>query len=206
MPAAGAMAASAVSGGRRWLGVRYRWLRNLPDRLRHARRHAMALAAAARRPRPADVLVICYGNVCRSPYLEAVLRRELAARGLASVQVHSAGFVGPDRGVPDESRAVASTRGLDLAPHRSRLVTVDMMRTVQLAIVMSTEQLVRLRDATGYAGPVVLAGDLDPGPIATRAVRDPWGGDEAAFRDVFTRLDRCAVTLAEALASAPAAE
>lgn len=198
-------ARSVVGGGRRWLGARYRWLRHLPDRLRHARRHAMVVDAVARAPRPGNVLVICYGNVCRSPYLEAALRRELAARGLDAVHVHSAGFVGPDRGVPGESLRVSATRGLDLASHRSRLVTPAMMREVGLALVMSTEQRDQLREATGFAGAVVVVGDLDPQPIVTRAVRDPWGADEAAFRDVFTRLDRCASVLAAALSAAPAA-
>jgi len=73
------------------------------------------------------VLVVCMGNICRSPTAEAVLRHCLAERGLGHIQVDSAGTYGGHAGKPPDERAIAhaARRGYDLSPQRARQVTVD---------------------------------------------------------------------------------
>src|SRR5205809_858865 len=71
------------------MGTIARTLRHTPDRLLHARRRREARARLAAR-RPASVLVICHGNIWRSPFAAALLARELAPHGLP---VTSAGGV-----------------------------------------------------------------------------------------------------------------
>jgi protein-tyrosine phosphatase len=190
---------------RAWLGARYRWLRDVPDRIAHRRRHRDAIvavrAAVARADGAVRLLVVCHGNVCRSPYLEYALRRELGPE--AQVRVESAGFVGPGRGVPDASHLAGGGRGVDLAPHVSRLLTRELVATADVALVMSAAQAARLRaDFGAPRGAIVVAGDLDPAPIETREVRDPWNKPVGVFHEVFDRLDRCARVLASALAPA----
>ena len=80
---------------RAWIGR----LRRLPERWLHSRRRSMALAALAAGARPERFLVLCYGNICRSPYAARLLRRELARRNLPG-QVREGGFFGPDRPEP----------------------------------------------------------------------------------------------------------
>ena len=53
-----------------------RVLRHTPDRLLHARRRREARTRLAARRRD-SVLVICHGNICRSPFAAALLAREL---------------------------------------------------------------------------------------------------------------------------------
>ena len=80
----------------------------VPDRLLHNGRRRAALAALAAAGRaPASVLVICNGNIFRSPFAAAVLRRALELRGLGRVRVDSAGFAGPGR---SSTKACTSTR------------------------------------------------------------------------------------------------
>ena len=94
----------------------------VPDRLLHNGRRRAALAALASAERvPISVLVICNGNIFRSPFAAAVLRRALELRGLGRVRVDSAGFAGPGRPTPADAVAAAARRAIDLSRHASQL-------------------------------------------------------------------------------------
>ena len=68
------------------------------------------------------ILVVCTGNLCRSPLVEALLRRELAAEDIAA-EVSSAGLAAPPAARPDRRlRRVAGELGVDVDDHRSRPV------------------------------------------------------------------------------------
>jgi protein-tyrosine phosphatase len=170
----------------------FRRFRDRKDARLHAGRYEALKKRLHGMRRPRSILVICHGNICRSPYLEALLKRSLP-----DVQVSSAGFVGAGRGVPEHSTTVAGKAGLDLSTHRSRLLTRDILASADLLIVMDGRQLQALTRGFGVpAERVVVAGDLDPLPGATRAIKDPWGKDLPAFESSFVRLERCAESLA----------
>lgn len=86
------------------------------------------------------MLVLCTGNVCRSPFAEAVLRQELAARRVVAT-VSSAGFVTEGRAAADETIELLAARGLDGREHRSRVVTAPMLGEADLVIGMAREHL-----------------------------------------------------------------
>ena len=138
---------------------------------------------------------MCYGNICRSPYLEARLRASLP-----DFTIVSAGMVGPGRPVPEHGLAVAMRRGLDLASHRSQLAIPGLAAESQLVIVMDVRQRHYLTNAFGIPGDrIVLAGDLDPLFENGRVIRDPWQQPVEVFEASYTRLDRCAAVLTELL-------
>jgi protein-tyrosine-phosphatase len=172
-------------------------IRRLPERVLHARRHRRVLSVVRRNSGEGPVLVLCQGNICRSPYAAAVLSSLVAAHG---TRVHSAGFIGPGRPVPDHALRLAGDRGIDLAQHRSRLVTEGLIESAQLVVVMDEDQAraVRVRHPAMRA-PVLLLGDFDPSPISRRSIHDPWAQPAHVFAHVFARLDRCTQTLAGAL-------
>src|SRR2546423_4717777 len=98
----------------------------VPDRLLHNGRRRAAWAALAGLERvPASVLVICNGNIFRSPFAAGVLRRALELRGLGRVRVDSAGFAGPGRPTPADAVAAAARRAIDLSRPASQLVMAD---------------------------------------------------------------------------------
>lgn len=155
---------------------------------RHPRRHRSASERLRQLSRPRRILVICHGNICRSPYLEAVLRS-----GLDGIELSSAGFVGAGRGVPPHSLEVSGRRGLDLSAHKSRLITDEMLGQADLIIVMDEDQERALR--VGFGVPpelIVVAADLDPESTHGRTILDPWGRSIGAFEASFSRLDRIA--------------
>lgn len=172
-------------------------LRRLPERLLHPVRRRAARARAARRGPPRLVLVVCHGNICRSPFAAALLRRLLPG----AIGVGSAGFIGPDRSPPAEATAAAARRGVDLAAHRSRLLTPALVRAADLILVMDPAQ----RDAVcarfgRRPRDVLVLGDFDPEPIAARAVHDPVDQALEVFEESYARIERCVQALALTLA------
>lgn len=165
-----------------------------PERLLHPYRRTKAVAML--RAAPVDsVLVLCLGNICRSPYAARQLREALGADWAG--QVDSAGFIGPGRPSPWEAVNVATENGVDLGAHRSRTVVAEDVTKFDLIIVMEAGQHTRLNQTLGSHVPRVLVlGDLDPGPITQRTIVDPFGHGLNAFRSSYARIGRCVETLA----------
>lgn len=167
----------------------------LLDRVLYPRRHLAVRRRLSNGQRPRRILVVCHGNLCRSPYLQAVLQRSLP-----DIAVTSAGFVGSDHAVPQISVALSAQRGLDLSCFRSRPLTQSKISEADLVIVMDPEQARRIaRMFRVKRERIVIAGDLEPMFETSRAIRDPWNQSIEAFRSTFDRLDRCAATLVSLL-------
>jgi protein-tyrosine phosphatase len=186
-------------GGR---GLKGAWqaARHLPDRMLHRRRYLAACRQLSLLGRPRAILVICHGNICRSPYFAALLER-----ALPDVRVVSAGFVGPrGRQVPPFSLAVSSQRGIDLSTFRSQTLAPAHVHGTNLFVVMEKRQadflLLRFRVPPER---IFIAGDLDPMPSATRGIMDPWQRSIEVFESSFDRLDRCAATFVSFLRPTP---
>jgi protein-tyrosine phosphatase len=169
--------------------------RRLHDRLMHRHRHPAVRRRLSNGQRPRRMLVVCHGNICRSPYLQAQLQRSLP-----DIEVASAGFVGGDRPVPKFALTVSAQRGVDLSQYRSQPITQSKIDGADLVIVMD-EGLAR-RVGTRFRVPrkrVLIAGDLDPKCEARRGIEDPWNQAIGVFEATFDRLDRCVATLVGAL-------
>jgi len=90
------------------------------------------------------ILMVCMGNICRSPTAEGVLRHKLAAAGLSAVvTVDSAGTHGWHAGAPPDARSIAHAgrRGYDLSSQRSRQVTTADFSDFDLILAMDDDNL-----------------------------------------------------------------
>jgi protein-tyrosine phosphatase len=88
-----------------------------------------------------SILVVCSGNICRSPVAEGLLRRAMERRlGAGTPSVSSAGTIAME-GNPATPEAVeaAGERGVDIAAHRARRLTDRMIATADLLICMAAE-------------------------------------------------------------------
>jgi protein-tyrosine phosphatase len=88
---------------------------------------------------PLRVLMVCMGNICRSPTAQGVLQAQAALAGLAArVVVDSAGTEGYHVGEAPDARAQAHAlrRGIDLAAQRARQLQPADFAHFDLVLVM----------------------------------------------------------------------
>lgn len=89
----------------------------------------------------ASILVVCSGNICRSPVAEGLLRRGVQRRfGADAPEVSSAGTIGLE-GSPatQESVHAAGERGVDISTHVARRLTDAMVQRADLVVCMAAE-------------------------------------------------------------------
>jgi len=87
-----------------------------------------------------SILVVCTGNICRSPMAEGFLRSILEARGLGEISVSSAGVAGWE-GSPATPEAVeaAAEWGSDISGHAGRRLDTAMLEEADLVLAMAME-------------------------------------------------------------------
>ncbi len=134
------------------------------------------------------VLLVCMGNICRSPMAEGLLRLRLLGRELPlPVEIDSAGTHGYHEGAPPDTRAQAAAlrRGADISVLRGRRVTVADFERFDLVLAMDDENLAALRElSAGEHHPKVrLLLEFAEG-TGGRSVPDPYYGGMVGFERV----------------------
>src|SRR5439155_9227526 len=147
-----------------------------------------------------NILLVCTGNICRSPLAASLLERALRGRGL-EVTVTSAG-TGAWDGAPASEGAylVALERGLDLSGHRARLLTRELVENAHLILTMARHHRARV-DELGGEGRVFVLGEYAGRGGDDVEVSDPFGGNLDIYRDTCQELEALASAVAERLAA-----
>lgn len=149
-----------------------------------------------------QVLMVCLGNICRSPTAEAVLRHKLAKAELgARIAVSSAGTHGERGSAPDaRSIAAAARRGYDLTGIRSRRVTAQDFERHQVVLAMDRENLEHLQDRCPELLRQRLGLLLEHAPACgLHEVPDPYYGGPAGFDRVLDLVESACDGLVEVL-------
>jgi protein-tyrosine phosphatase len=145
------------------------------------------------------VLMVCLGNICRSPTAEAVLRAKLEAAGLAGrVEVDSAGTGSWHIGSPPDARSQrhAAQRGYDLSALRARRVTEDDFHRFDLILAMDQDNLAdlqRLAPDSAHRAELRL--------FAATEVPDPYTSSAAGFEQVLDLVEAASDAWVEDLAA-----
>jgi protein-tyrosine phosphatase len=152
------------------------------------KRSSPALEAEAPHPGAVGVLMVCMGNICRSPTAEAVLRARLRAAGLQRhVRVDSAGMSSHHEGEAPDPRAIrhAAARGYELAVLRSRPVMAEDFRRHRYLLAMDEDNLRWLEKEMPADAPAQISLLLTHAPhLGVREVPDPYYGPPAGFERV----------------------
>lgn len=162
-----------------------------------------------RPPRPemqaqVAVLIVCTGNICRSPTAEGVLRAMAASRGFAGwLQVDSAGTHDYHVGEAPDPRAIrhASARGYDLSGLRARRISAADFGAFDHVLAMDRSHLAILRAVAPAASRSRVGLFLE----ASRSWRDedvpdPYYGGAAAFERVLDMVEEASGLWLERLA------
>lgn len=150
---------------------------------------------------PLSILVVCRGNICRSPTADGVLRSLLPA-----LRVDSAAIMDWNVGKPPhpDTVAVASGRGVDIGGLVARQVMQRDFEEFDLILGMDDDNIAALsalRPDRARARIGRLTAYSDPG--AARAIIDPWGQDRTVFETVFDEIDRACRRVAALLNRSP---
>ncbi len=164
-----------------WERVRWKLLGMLGRRDSWLRKHV---------PQPVrKILVLCKGNICRSPFAAELLRQRVCQLGI-SMQVASAGIeaVANQEAYPLAKR-MAIRYGVPLSAHRTTLLSGEMVSEADLILVMETGQVRSMRERYPHAaGKVVLLGQF--GSTGEYEIPDPYGGTADTFTRCYDQLTK----------------
>lgn len=142
----------------------------------------------------ASVLLVCMGNICRSPTAHGVLRHKLAQAGLGErVRVDSAGTHAYHVGSPPDARSLAHAgrRGYRFADLRARAVVEGDFERFDLILAMDWDNLALLEaecpDEPGLRHKLRRLTEFVPpqSPLAgAQVVPDPYYGGPEGFDHV----------------------
>ncbi len=147
------------------------------------------------------ILMVCLGNICRSPLAEGILQAK-AARASLNWEVDSAGTNGYHIGEAPHrlSQKVAKQNGIDISKQRCRRFVKEDMERFDRIIVMDEENLSEVKRISGKAfrpeKTDLILNFLYPGE--NREVPDPWYGTEDGYHAVFALLDKACDKIIEA--------
>lgn len=139
------------------------------------------------------ILLVCLGNICRSPMAEGILRRKAEAQGL-DWTIDSAGTESYHVGQPPHphSQKVCQLNGIDISGQRARRFIAADLYHYDKVYAMAEDVLDEIRRIGGRKAKeehvLLFLDELYPGAHAS--VPDPWYGKEEDFTEAFDLINQ----------------
>ncbi len=147
------------------------------------------------------ILMVCLGNICRSPLAEGILKAKLP--NTTAVTVDSAGTAAYHLGkTPDpRSIAIARTHGIDITQLKGRQFEVKDFDDFDLIYAMDTSNFKHIialsRTDEDRLKVNLILNELTPGEDLS--VPDPYYGGDQGFKNVYDMLDKACDRILEKL-------
>ncbi|RNC79776.1 MAG: low molecular weight phosphotyrosine protein phosphatase [Winogradskyella sp.] len=152
------------------------------------------------KPSKTKILMVCLGNICRSPLAHGILESKLSSQDFFIDSAGTSSYHIGDK--PDyRSIAVAKANGIDISTQKSRqFVSADFDRfDIIYAMDKSNyRNIINLAQSESDRLKVKLILD-ENASIYDKAVPDPYYGDESGFEHVFKILDETCDIIAKTL-------
>lgn len=155
------------------------------------------VAGLMTKPNSTSVLVVCLGNICRSPLAEAALRNEAANAGIDMV-VDSAGtsdwHIG--KGPDPRATALALRYGIDISRYQARQICEEDFDRFDMIFALDHENLANIQSVAppAHKAQLSLLMDVVPGSEG-QPVADPYFGDDAGFEVTWSEVQAAAQAL-----------
>ncbi len=134
------------------------------------------------------ILMVCLGNICRSPLAEGILEAKAKKAGL-NWHIESAGTNGYHTGEPPHplSIKVAAAKGIDISKQRSRRFTAADFEEYDLIYAMAQDVLHDMKRIApnNYDANKVRLFLNEQFPEEVVDVPDPWSGPESGYHEAF---------------------
>lgn len=146
------------------------------------------------------ILMVCLGNICRSPLAEGVLKHKAKQAGL-DWTIESAGTNGYHIGEAPHrlSQKVAKLNGIDICEQKARRFVKEDFDRYDKIYAMADDVIDEMkRIAKEKYDPAkvdLFLNELYPGEH--RSVPDPWYGTEPGYHDVYKLIDQTADRIIE---------
>lgn len=135
---------------------------------------------------PRKVLIVCKGNICRSPTAEGVLRHKASLLGL-TLEVSSAGIENYHVGDRPDKRAIqhASRRGYDLSKQRARQIDLRDFSHFDIILAADQSNLAILQNLcpADYRSKLMLF-------LGLQDLTDPYYGGANEFEEVLDLIEK----------------
>jgi len=141
------------------------------------------------------VLMVCLGNICRSPMAEGVFRNKALENGIG-LDVDSCGTANYHVGEHPDPRSVKKSEeyGIDISNLKGRQFSYDDFNKFDIILTMDRDNyrnVIALAQTEEDKAKVKMTLNYSY-PESNMDVPDPWYGGEQGFEDVFQLLDQAA--------------
>jgi protein-tyrosine phosphatase len=146
------------------------------------------------------ILMVCLGNICRSPLAEGILQQKAKKAGLNWI-VESAGTNGLHTGEPPHhlSQKVALLNGINISHQRSRKFIANDFKEYDIIYAMANDVLHDIKRISGnhFNSQKVILFLNEIFVNQNKDVPDPWYGEEDGYHEVFDLIDKTCMKIIE---------
>ena len=151
--------------------------------------------------RKANILFVCTGNICRSPFAHAFFAKLVNQRRLQGITVESAGLLAlPGNSATHMAQRVAEEFGVDLSGHKAKSVSKELVARSNLILVMEkSHEDTLLTDFPETQGKTRLIRHFARFGSRRRGIADPYGLKYDAYRFCFLDIEDAVLGLIDFL-------
>ena len=130
-----------------------------------------------------NILVVCIGNICRSPMAEYLLKQQYP-----QLHIESAGISGRSGHAADEKAQHCMQRlGIDMQPHCAKKLNLELIKKADLILVMSQNQQKHIE----HTWPFSKGKTFRLGHWQDKNVPDPYQHDQTVFDETCILIQNC---------------
>jgi protein-tyrosine phosphatase len=146
------------------------------------------------------IVVVCTGNICRSPMAEALLKSYIPNKEIYSAGLDVMNNDLQNQSPVEQAQLTASKYGFDISNHRATQLTTNMVNEMDLILVMTQEQIDQIAIRfPGCAQKTLLIGQWG----GVGYIQDPLNQDLVTFEHCFNQLKKAVISWRDKLRAIP---